>query len=128
MSGLGDAKIQDSSHEEQLLFDVRLTGGREKCRQPVVVGDDLVDLCARLDHTGPAQEERHPMPAVPMVEHGEMVGELLDKLDDLRITDNTIVIKTFRRGAAGESFLCKRLFTGSGCCYTTLICGCKIIT
>ena len=32
-----------------------------------------------------------------MVEHGEMVSELLAKLDDLRITDNTIVIKTFRR-------------------------------
>ena len=31
MSGLGDAKVQDSSHGEQLLFDVRLTGGREDC-------------------------------------------------------------------------------------------------
>ena len=34
-----------------------------------------------------------------VVEHGEMVGELLDKLDDLRITDNTIVIYSTDNGA-----------------------------
>jgi len=34
-----------------------------------------------------------------MVEHGEMVGELLDKLDDLRITDNNIVIYSTDNGA-----------------------------
>jgi arylsulfatase len=34
-----------------------------------------------------------------MVEHREMVGELLDKLDDLRITDNTIVIYSTDNGA-----------------------------
>jgi arylsulfatase len=34
-----------------------------------------------------------------MVEHDEMVGELLDKLDDLGIADNTIVMYSTDNGA-----------------------------
>ncbi|MBO0201123.1 sulfatase-like hydrolase/transferase, partial [Vibrio alginolyticus] len=33
-----------------------------------------------------------------MVEHDNMVGELLDKLDDLKVADNTIVIYTTDNG------------------------------
>ena len=50
----------------QLLDDVRLAGGGEERRQPVMVLDDLVGDRARLDLAGPADHLRDPERAFPV--------------------------------------------------------------
>ena len=46
--------------------DIGLTGGGDQGRQPVLVGDDLVDLGAGLDDAGPPHHQRHPVAALPV--------------------------------------------------------------
>ena len=43
----------------ELVHHVRVPRGRQQCRQPIVVLDDVVGDAARLDLSGPADHLRH---------------------------------------------------------------------
>ena len=51
---------------EKFLLDVRLSGGGQKCRQPILVGNDAVHHRACLDLARPAYEGRHAPSALPI--------------------------------------------------------------
>src|SRR5262249_47747786 len=49
-----------------LGHDVRLAGRGQQCRQHVLVSDELVGDCARLDDSRPADDARHAPAALPV--------------------------------------------------------------
>ena len=50
---------------QELLFDVRIAGGRQHCREHVLVRADLVDDRAGFDDAGPSDRGRHAIAAFP---------------------------------------------------------------
>ena len=67
--------VADLLAGQQLLLDAGLAGGGEQRRQHVLVGGDVVDDGARLDHARPADQRRHAVAALPVgvllaAEHG----------------------------------------------------------
>ena len=113
----------------QLLDDVRLAGGRQERRQPVVVLDDLVRDDARRDLARPADHLRNAERALPVrvllaperrhsrVRPGVHVRPVVGAVDDDRVLGDAELVEHVeqlrRRSCRGRSS-CRGTATASG--------------
>ena len=99
----------DAGALQQLLLDVRLAGGRQQRRQPVLVRDDVVDLGAGLDDAGPAHRQRHAVAALPVgvllaaerrraaVRPAHHLGAVVRRVDDDGVVGDAEVVELLQQ-------------------------------